>query len=108
MPFMTPWDHTETSGQVLALLHPGTGQYIYAYQIFNDAGSTDAIEFFTIMGIDDPPTPHNLIGINTMNTQNPWEDYPLITEGVAPTSTETNPSETRATWEFARWYFSRR
>jgi hypothetical protein len=80
---------------------PGVGQYIYAYQIFNDVGSADAIEFFTIMGIDDPPTPHNLIGINTINSQNPWEDYPLITEGVAPTGTEINLSETRATWEFA-------
>ena len=82
---------------------PGAGQYIYAYQIFNDFGSADAIEFFTIMGIDDPPTPHNLIGINTMNSQNPWEDYPLITEGVAPTNPYPNANldETRATWEFA-------
>jgi len=82
---------------------PAAGQYIYAYQIFNDFGSADAIEFFTIMGIDDPPTPHNLIGINTMNSQNPWEDYPLITEGVAPTNPypNTNLDETRATWEFA-------
>ena len=82
---------------------PGTGQYIYAYQIFSDAGSSAAIEFFTIMGIDDPPTLHNLDGINTMNTQNPWEGYPLITGCVAPTNSfsNTNPGETRATWEFA-------
>lgn len=80
---------------------PGVGQYIYAYQLFSDAGSTDAIEFFTIMGIDDPPTPHDLIGINTINSQDPWENYPLITEGIAPTDTEINLSETRATWEFA-------
>jgi hypothetical protein len=82
---------------------PGAGQYIYAYQIFNDVGSADAIEFFTIMGKYDPPTPHNLIGINTMNTQDPWEYYLLITEGVAPTNSfpNTNLDETRATWEFA-------
>jgi hypothetical protein len=80
---------------------PGAGQYIYAYQIFNDAGSADAIEFFNIMGIDDPPTPHNLIGINTMDMQDPWEYDPLITEGVAPTDLNVNPGETRATWEFA-------
>jgi len=82
---------------------PGTGQYIYAYQIFNDAGSSAAIEFFTIMGIDDPPTPHHLAGIATMDSQNPWENYPLITEGVAPTNSfpNTNLAETRATWEFA-------
>jgi hypothetical protein len=80
---------------------PGAGQYIYAYQVFNDTGSADAIEFFTILGIDDPPTPHDLIGISTMDTQDPWEDYPLITEGIAPTEMNTNLSETRATWEFA-------
>jgi hypothetical protein len=82
---------------------PGSSQYIYAYQIFNDAGSADAIEFFTIMGIDDPPTPHDLEGIYTMNMQNPWEYYIFITEGVAPTNSfpKTNLGETRATWEFA-------
>lgn len=80
---------------------PGAGQYIYAYQIFNDAGSADAIEFFTILGIDDPPTPHDLIGISSMNTQDPWEDYPLITEGVDATEMNANLDETRATWEFA-------
>jgi len=79
---------------------PGAGQYIYAYQIFNDTGSTDAIEFFRIMGIDDPPTPQDLIGINTMNTQDPWEDYPLITAGVAPTDVDFSIDETNATWEF--------
>jgi hypothetical protein len=80
---------------------PGAGQYIYAYQIFNDAGSADAIEFFTIMGIDDPPTPHNLYGIATMASQDPWEYYPLITEGEAPTGTNVNLGETQARWEFA-------
>jgi hypothetical protein len=79
---------------------PGAGQYIYAYQIFNDAGSADAIEFFNIMGIDEPPTPHNLYGIATMASQDPWEYYPLITEGVAPTNLRTNLGETQATWEF--------
>jgi len=79
---------------------PGADQYIYAYQIFNDVGSADAIEFFTILGLDDPPTPHDLIGINSMNTQDPWEDYPLITEGLEPTSLNINLDETRATWEF--------
>ncbi len=80
---------------------PGAGRYIYAYQIFNDTGSTDAIEFFTIMGIDDPPTPHHLTDLATMGAQDPWEDFPLITAGVAPTDTGFNLSETRATWEFA-------
>src|SRR4030042_2068698 len=78
---------------------PGSGQYIYAYQIFNNVDSAGAVEFFSIMGIDD----HVLNGIHTMNTQNPWENYPLITEGVAPTNSfpNTNLEETRATWEFA-------
>jgi len=85
---------------------PGDGRYIYAYQIFNDAGS--AIEFFTILGIDDPPIQHELnISESGMNVQDhmqdPWEDYPLITEGVAPTDWYTNLGDppTQATWEFA-------
>jgi hypothetical protein len=79
---------------------PGDGRYIYAYQIFNDADNTDTIEFFTIMGLDG----HQLSGINTMNTQNPWENVPLlIDEGVAPTNDfpNTNTMETMATWDFA-------
>jgi hypothetical protein len=79
---------------------PGSGRYIYAYQVFCET-AIDAIESFTIMGIDDPPTPHNLVGISTISYQNPWEDYPLITEGIEPSGTEINISETRATWEFA-------
>jgi hypothetical protein len=78
---------------------PGSGRYIYAYQVFNDTGSTGAIEFFSIMGLDN----HELNGIDTMNTQNPWVNYPLITAGVAPTNSfpNTNLDETEATWEFA-------
>jgi hypothetical protein len=78
---------------------PGNGQYVYAYQIFNDVGSAGAIEYFSIMGLDN----HVLNGISTMNTQNPWENYPLITDGVAPTNSfpNTNLDETKATWEFA-------
>jgi hypothetical protein len=36
-----------------------------------------------------------------MNSQDPWVDFPLITEGAAPTGTEINLDETRATWKFA-------
>jgi hypothetical protein len=78
---------------------PGTNQYVYAYQIFNDTGSPEAIEYFTIMGLG---TLHHLVGIDTMNTQNPWEFTPYITEGVAPINPNPNasPGETTATWEF--------
>ncbi len=31
---------------------PGTGQYIYAYQIFLDAGASEAIDFFGIPGLN--------------------------------------------------------
>jgi hypothetical protein len=69
---------------------PGDGRYIYAYQIFNNTDSADAVKFFTIMGVDE----HKLIGIETMNTQ-------FVPEGVAPTDYYTNPDKTEATWEFA-------
>jgi hypothetical protein len=76
---------------------PGDGRYIYAYQIFSDDGSTDAIELFTIMGIDD----HQLSGIDTITSQDPWEGYSLITEGVEPTDADFSPDETRGTWKFS-------
>jgi hypothetical protein len=84
---------------------PGTGQYIYAYQIFNNVGST-AIGSFTIMGKDDPPTLHHLSDLATMGSQNPWENFPLITAGVEPSGTKFNLGDpnsstpTQATWEF--------
>jgi len=81
---------------------PGSGKFIYAYQIFNDVGSSDAIEFFTIMGLNDPPTVQHLGGIDSMTSQDPWADYPFTTEsGVAPTDTSVNLDGTRAIWEFA-------
>ncbi len=79
---------------------PGDGQFIYAYQIFCDPNSSNAVEVFTIMGFDDPPVSHVLNGIDTMDAQDPWEDFSLIVEGVAPTGTYINPSQTRATWKF--------
>ena len=79
---------------------PGGGQYVYAYEIFNDVGSK-AIESFTIMNFNDPPPLHFLIGINTMSSRDPWQDYPLPPPGcVDQTSTGVNPTETRATWFF--------
>lgn len=79
---------------------PGDGQFIYAYQIFCDDDSASAIEYFTIMGFDDPPTAHHISGIDTINFQDPWESYPLVDEGIAPIDTETNLSETRGRWIF--------
>jgi hypothetical protein len=78
---------------------PGSGQYIYAYQIFCDTDSS-AIGSFTIMG-SDPCNPHTLTGINTMSSQNPWVDSQLLSEeGIEPTDMSANPTQTQATWEF--------
>jgi hypothetical protein len=77
---------------------PGGGQYVYAYQIFNNAGSAKSIGSFTIMGINDPPTEHNLVGINTINNQDPWEFQPFMAGGIEPS--EWDFSATRATWKF--------
>jgi hypothetical protein len=78
---------------------PGSNQYVYAYQIFNDSSSLNAIEYFTIMGLD--PL-HKLLGIDTMDTWNPWYLTPYITDGITPINPNpnTNPGETTATWEF--------
>ncbi|MGA1979022.1 MAG: PEP-CTERM sorting domain-containing protein [Sedimentisphaerales bacterium] len=77
---------------------PGAGQYVYAYQIFSDAGSAKPIGSFTIMGINDPPIEHNLIGINTINDQDPFPFQPWIAGKVEPSDWDF--SATRATWKF--------
>jgi hypothetical protein len=76
---------------------PGSGQYIYAYQIFVDVG-VDAITSFSIMHTD-TNKPLNIVADN-MNTQNPWENSQLITEGVEPTNWGIGSSGTTAWWQF--------
>jgi hypothetical protein len=76
---------------------PGSGQFIYAYQIFFDVGD-DAITSFSIMHTD-TSTPLN-IASNNMNTQNPWGLSPLITEGVEPTEWGIGSAGTTAWWKF--------
>jgi hypothetical protein len=75
---------------------PGDGQYIYAYQIFNDTGSA-AIERFT-MWADDY---HELI-VSGMGAQDPQEgDYPIYgLDFVEPTDSGTNDSGEQVWWEF--------
>jgi hypothetical protein len=76
---------------------PGSGQYIYAYQIFFDVGE-NAITSFSIMHTD-TDTPLN-IASNNMNTQNPYGNYQLITEGVEPTDWGIGSAGTTAWWKF--------
>jgi hypothetical protein len=77
---------------------PGLGQYVYAYQIFNNVGSAKPIGSFTIMGINDPPIEHTLTGIDTINKQDPFPFQPFIAGRIEPS--EWDFSQTRATWKF--------
>jgi hypothetical protein len=77
---------------------PGLGQYVYAYQIFNNVGSLKPIGSFTIRGINDPPIEHNLIGIDTINKQDPFPFQLFMAGRIEPS--EWDFSATRATWKF--------
>jgi hypothetical protein len=74
----------------------GDDQYIYAYQIFNDAGSAP-IEFFTMWGVD-----NHVLSINNMGEADPQEADYIISglDFVEPTSPGTNNSGTQAWWKF--------
>lgn len=81
---------------------PGTGRYIYAYQVFSEYFSTDALEYFGVVGLGDNSIAEPLndnIGSVSDSPNDPSE------EGVSPTSsyiTSTSSIEppTMGVWEF--------
>jgi len=73
---------------------PGNGQYIYAYQIFNDyPGSDEAVAYFSVFARDGDPMDvyEDSIGAE--------EDVP--DSGIEPTSAYFTESNLQAVWIFA-------
>ncbi len=68
---------------------PGDGQYIYAYQIFNDYDgvSEEAVAYFALLGIDG----------NTVNDIGSQEDS---AEGIEPGSEYYDEDESNVIWKF--------
>jgi hypothetical protein len=64
---------------------PGTGDYIYAYQIFHDAGVNPAVAYFAILGIAGAPVD----GIDSQDDS---------TGGIA--SSDEYFTDSRGVWEF--------
>lgn len=75
----------------LDLAAPGGGQYIYAYQIFNDSGSDDPLEYFNILGIGEGAIADAVGDIGSVM----GDDL-----AVGPTSEYFNASLDSAVWEF--------
>ena len=81
---------------------PGQGQYIYAYQIFNDEDSSSLkVDYFGIFGIDGHTLNESLLyGIGSQS------DSPDDTteEGVEPSSADFDDTDSRVVWEFHDGY----
>lgn len=72
------------------LEQPGDGQYIYAYQIFNDyAASEDAVTYFALLGADGAA-----IDLASIGAQ---QDPQL---GIAPGAAYFDAGGSRVVWEF--------
>ncbi|MHC4618168.1 MAG: PEP-CTERM sorting domain-containing protein [Planctomycetota bacterium] len=72
------------------LVKPGDGQYIYAYQIFNDyEDSGDAVAYFALLGINGAA-----IDIASIGSQEDPE------AGIAPGSQYFDGAESSIVWEF--------
>jgi len=69
---------------------PGTGDYVYAYQIFNDyAVSEEAVAYFALLGINGAT-----IDLDSIGSQEDPES------GIEPGSAYFNDDESRIVWEF--------
>ncbi len=70
---------------------PGTGRFVYAYQIFSDNISTNPVEYFAIFGLNNEAVASGAnIGAHDDGTGS----------SVSPKDNYLNPSSTRAVWEF--------
>jgi hypothetical protein len=85
--------------------HPGTGRYIYAYQIFNDLeDSDDTIAYFAVFGED---TQYVLdVDATSIGAQNDSPDNPSQS-GVQPSSSSFNDSHTKGMWVFTNGFISK-
>jgi hypothetical protein len=76
--------------QTSGLTKPGDGQYIYAYQIFNDYDdSEESVAYFALLGMDG-----GVIDIASIGSQEDPE------AGVAPGSEYFDGVESKVVWEF--------
>ena len=81
---------------VLGDTAPGSGQYIYAYQIFSDADSYNTIDYFSVFGIGEGAIADSESGIGTTNNS-PGDSSE---EGVDATDASFNIDLTIGRWVF--------
>ena len=74
----------------VGIIKPGDGQYIYAYQIFNDYySSADSVSYFALLDING-----NFIDIDTIGSQEDPEN------GIEPGGEYFNGDDYKIVWEF--------
>lgn len=74
----------------IGITNPGDGQYIYAYQIFNDYSfSAESVAYFALLDITG-----NSINIDTIGSQEDPEN------GIEPGSAYLNEDDYKIVWEF--------
>jgi hypothetical protein len=66
---------------------PGTGDYIFAYQIFHNAANNQPLAYFAILGIGGAP-------VDTIDSQDDQAG------GIEPSDEYLNTSEGKGIWEF--------
>jgi len=76
---------------------PGTGRYIYAYQIFCDQYAESAIDYFAILGLEQKPLDVDKTSIGSQDD---------LTGGITSTDGYFNASYTKGIWEFEGGYLS--
>ena len=89
-------EFTEGSG----LSAPGTGRYIYAYQVFSDDVSIEPLEYFAILGIGK----NAITGLDDVGSLSDSPDDPSE-EGVGPTDAylpayDPNEGPSKVAWLF--------
>ena len=66
---------------------PGTGQYVFAYQIFHNAANNQPLAYFAILGIEGAP-------VDAIDSQDDQAG------GIEPSDEYLNTSEGKGIWEF--------
>lgn len=83
------------------ITNPGSGQYLYAYQLFFDYDSADSIEYFSLLGIGFHE-PGDLV--QGSETDGIGDIYPTLGEGQAPVDEDFHPEGdnlySQAWWQF--------
>lgn len=76
------YDSREEYETLYGLTAPGTGDYVYAYQIFHDAGVNPPLAYFAILGIEGAPVDGIDCHDDSSSGIDSTDEYFTLSEGV--------------------------